>query len=223
MLSRSSKEVFYLCFGPLMKLNGWVCRNLKSERNGVVKAHLGPGQRNYLEGWINVDANMFTSKCDIWADLRNKLPFRENSVDAIYSHHVIEHLPNLPFHFKEMFRVLKPNGIIRVGGPHGNNAIKKYLENDISWFSDFPDKRTSIGGRFENFLFCRGEHLTVLTDSWLQELAQQSGFENISFCKPVNETNYPNLIDELVTRSEDESTPRCPHTILLEAQKPALR
>ena len=49
--------------------------------------------------------------------VRNKLPFRNNAVDVFYSHHVIEHLPDssLPFHFREMYRCLKGEGIIRVG------------------------------------------------------------------------------------------------------------
>ena len=78
----------------------------------------GPGQKNYLRGWINVEANVLTAELDVWADIRNKLPFRSNSVDVFYSHHVIERLPDvlLPFHFKAMFRCLKPNGIIRFGG-----------------------------------------------------------------------------------------------------------
>src|SRR5947207_11946455 len=94
MLSRTSKALFYAVAGPLMKVNGAVYRNLRAPRSGPVKVHLGPGQGNYLQGWINVDANMFSAKCDVWADLRNKLPFKDGSVDVIYSHHVVEHLPD---------------------------------------------------------------------------------------------------------------------------------
>jgi hypothetical protein len=108
MLARRTKRMFYVFAGPLMWANGAFYRSLRSPRQGdrVVRVQLGPGQRNYLPGWINVDANAFTGKCDVWADLRNRLPFRDQTVDAFYSHHVIEHLPDLAFHFAELFRCL---------------------------------------------------------------------------------------------------------------------
>src|SRR5687767_3898270 len=130
MLSRTAKAAFYAAAGPLMLANGSIYRALFAPRAGAAKVHLGPGQKGYLRGWINVDANMFTAKCDVWADLRNKLPFRSNSLDAIYSHHMIEHLPQLRFHFQEMFRCLKPGGVFRVGGPNAESGMRKYLAGD---------------------------------------------------------------------------------------------
>ncbi|MCX8090760.1 MAG: class I SAM-dependent methyltransferase [Verrucomicrobiae bacterium] len=203
-----------------MRLNAWIYKRWRAPRAGVVRVHLGPGQRNYLKGWINVDANMFTGKCDVWANLEDGLPFRDQTVDAIYSHHVIEHLSNLDFHFKEMFRILKRGGVFRVGGPNGDAAIRKYLEQDTAWFSDFPVSRHSIGGRLENFIFCRGEHLTILTPSFLNELAVQAGFGEVSVAEPCRTTRYPQHFGEAVLRLEWESTPDTPHTLIVEGCKP---
>lgn len=203
-----------------MKLNGRIYRLFRAPRSGLVRVHLGPGQRKYLQGWINVDANVFTGKCDVWANLSDGLPFLDNTVDAIYSHHVIEHLPDLDFHFREMFRVLKPGGAFRAGGPNGDNAIRQYLQGDTAWFSDFPVNRQTIGGRFENFIFCQREHLTILTPSFLQELAEAAGFPVLRTVKPKAETHYPNLFDTAVLALEKESTPEVPHTLLMEGQKP---
>jgi predicted SAM-dependent methyltransferase len=121
---------------------------------------LGPGQEKYIPGWINVDANLLTAKIDVWANLLDPLPFHDGSVDCVYSHHVIEHFPDshLPDHFRQLARCLKDGGAVRIGGPHAQSAALKLLEADGSWFSDFPDRRTSVGGRFANFLLCRGEH-----------------------------------------------------------------
>ncbi len=224
MISRRAKALFYTLAGPLMRVSGSIYRATQSPPTGgsaCVRVHLGPGQRNYLPGWINVDANRFTGKCDVWADLAQGLPFRDASVDAIYSHHVIEHLPDLAGHFAEMFRILKPGGVIRVGGPNGDAAMREYLAGNSAWFSDFPDKRASIGGRLENYIFCRQEHLTILTPSFLEELASAAGFAEITVVMPVTETRYPALFDAPVLALEWESTPESPHTLLFEARKPA--
>lgn len=219
MLSRNAKAAFYLFAGPLMRINGVVYRYFRSSRKGALRVHLGPGQQHYIDGWVNVDANMFTGKCDVWADLRHPLPFHDETVDCFYSHHMVEHIPNIQDHIREVFRCLKPGGVYRLGGPNGDSAIKKFVENDVKWFSDFPDKRTSIGGRFENFVFCRGEHLTILTFSFLEELLIKNGFVDINICMPTSETGYPELFAPCLAH-ESESDFAVPQTIIVEAVKP---
>ena len=85
-----------------MLLNSKFYKIFRSPKSGVVKVHLGPGKKNYLKGWINVDANIVTAKIDVWADLKYPLPFKDETVNVFYSHHVIEHLPNLQVHLKAL-------------------------------------------------------------------------------------------------------------------------
>lgn len=219
MLSRQSKSAFYLFAGPLMKINGIIYRYLKSPKIGNCKVHLGPGQSNYLEGWVNVDANVYSGKADVWADLRNPLPFHDESVNAMYSHHMVEHLPNIEFHLREVYRCLKPGGVYRMGAPNGDSAIVKFIEDDKEWFSDFPDPRTSIGGRFENFIFCRQEHLSIITYSYLEEMITKIGFVDCKSCKPVQETNYLDRFQECLS-IEYEDDFDVPHTLIIEVMKP---
>lgn len=219
MLSRQAKAAFYTVAGPLMRVNGLFYKTFRSPRRGMVKVHLGPGQTNYIPGWINVDANIFSGKADLWADLRNPLPFHDNSVDAMYSHHVIEHLPNFEKHISDIFRCLKPGGVLRVGGPNGDSAIAKFAANDKAWFGDFPDKRESIGGRFETFIFCRQEHVTILTFSFLDELLRNAGFDQVRRCISTRETAYHDLFSECL-KKEWESDFETPRTLIVEATKP---
>ncbi|MFL5245879.1 MAG: class I SAM-dependent methyltransferase [Gemmataceae bacterium] len=223
MISRSLKAIYYTLSAIPLRVNGIVYKAFRSPTNGVVKVHLGPGQDHYLPGWINVDANFISAKIDVWANLMDPLPFRDNSVDVFYSHHVIEHLPDsfLPNHCRELYRCLKPGGCIRIGGPHAESAARKFLEGDLSWFPDFPDSRKSLGGRFANFILCRGEHLTILTYSYLHELLTDSGFVDVKQARPVNETFHPQWIDHTVLANENEDTPEVPHTLLVEADKPS--
>jgi predicted SAM-dependent methyltransferase len=163
-----------------MWINGRLYKHLRAPRPGTnpTKVQLGPGRAKYLDGWINVDANFISAKIDVWADLRDELPFRDNSVDVFYSHHVVEHLPDslLSFHIGEMFRCLKKGGVIRVGGPNAEAAAQKLIEGDRNWFGDFPEKRESIGGRFANFILCAGDHRTILTFSYIQTLSGKRFF-----------------------------------------------
>ena len=59
-------------------------------------------------GWVNVDI----SGADINHDLTKGVPLDDNTVDAVYSSHVFEHIPyrELLKVIKEINRVLKPGG-----------------------------------------------------------------------------------------------------------------
>ena len=205
-----------------MLLNGKIYRAFRARRvmaNGAVRLHLGCGQVHYLPGWINVDANAFSAKVDLWLDLRNPLPFPDNSVDAIYSHHVIEHLADMEGHLKDVHRVLKPSGVYRVAGPDGDAAIRKYLEGDAEWLGDFPDKYDSIGGRLSNYLLCRAEHLHILTESFMRELGCRAGFGAIERRKAVEETGQPRLFQDVMSREEHNDAFEVSHTIVMEMTK----
>lgn len=223
MIPRLLRTLYYRLLDGPMRLNARIYRAWRAPRSGQVKVHLGPGQRNYLDGWINVDANRFTARIDVWANILHGLPFRDGTVDAFYSHHVIEHLPDdkLQFHFREMHRCLKPGGVIRVGGPNGDAAARKLIEGDAAWFSDYPDRRISVGGRYANFILCRGEHLTILTASYLVELAASAGFSDCRTCLPGKETHYPDSFDAAVLSREDQTIRDLPHTLIVEARKSA--
>ena len=219
-MKRWAKALFYNLASPIMRLNSLKYKFVKKRPNSnLIKLHLGPGKKNYIPGWINIDANMFTGKCDMWLDLRYPLPFNDSSVDYCYSHHMIEHLPSIKKHLSDIFRLLKSGGIYRIGGPNGDTAIKKFIENDKKWFSSFPDDRKSIGGRFENFIFCRQEHLTILTYSYLCEILNEIGFKNIVKLLPTKETlNQKIFTDCLKFEYEDDFD--SPHTLIIECEKP---
>lgn len=218
MIGRAVKLAFYKLSGPLLLLNGAVYRRLKAPRRGSPRVQLGPGQNHYLDGWINLDANAFTAKCDVWGDLRNKLPFRDQSIKAFYSHHVIEHLPDMPRHFRDVYRCLQAGGVYRVAGPNGDAAVRRYLAQDASWFSNFPARRQSIGGKLDNFIFCNNEHLCILTESYLSELLSDAGFKTIYTCLPVRETHFPDIFNDTLA-IEYENDFETPHTLVLEAVK----
>ena len=221
MISRRLKALYYLLLSVPMWLNALLYRRLRAPTSGV---HLGPGRKNYLPGWINVDANLITAKLDVWANIAHGVPFRDGTVDAFYSHHVIEHLADddLPTHFAELYRCLKPGGMVRIGVPHADSAVRAFLAGDHDWFYDFPVSHTSMGGRLTNFLLCKGEHLSILSLSYMHELLTTAGFTDIRPCAPATATFYSQLIDAGLLATESESHPDMPHTLIVEARKPGL-
>ena len=228
MLSRKTKAAYFGVMRVPMFLSGRFYRALLAPRSlnvRTVKVQLGPGQKNYLPGWINVDANFVTARCDVWANIQDSLPFPDLSVDVFYSHHVIEHIPDrqLVRHFADMHRCLKPGGLIRIGGPNGDMAMRKYLSEDSEWLGNFTDPHESIGGKLKNFILCRNEHLTILTPSYLREIALLSGYESAIFCTAGQSTTEPDLIDSDVLQQESWSSPNEPHTIIVECRKTADR
>ncbi len=102
-------------------------------KNNAVKLHLACGT-NYFENWINIDNNSDNniSKLDLNYDLRNPLPFKDNSVDFIFNEHFLEHLTAEEGHraLKDFMRVLKPNGIMRIAMPDLMNIVNAYLHDD---------------------------------------------------------------------------------------------
>ena len=218
MIPRAAKAAYYGLAGPLMALNGMIYSALGAPRDGLNRVHLGPGQNRYLQGWINVDANIITARPDVWADMRRKLPFRDNSIDAFYSHQVIEHLPDIAGHLRDVHRCLRPGGVYRVGAPNADSAIRKFLEEDSDWFGDFPEKRDSVGGKLDNFILCGNEHLSIITKSYMTELLSKIGFEDIEACLPTRETRFPDLFSQCLS-IEWERDFEAPHVLLLEAVK----
>lgn len=100
-----------------------------SNSNNLKMLNLGCGQR-YHKDWINID---FTSSSPyvIAHNLIHGIPFADNYFDVVYHSHVLEHFPkSFSQNFiNECYRVLKPNGIIRVVVPDLEQIIKEYLKN----------------------------------------------------------------------------------------------
>lgn len=80
--------------------------------------------------WVNLDwypHSKYVEKANLLAKLR----FEDESFDVIYTSHFIEHIPlqNLNFVLSECFRVLKPEGVIRIVVPDLENIVREYIRN----------------------------------------------------------------------------------------------
>lgn len=82
------------------------------------KLHIGCGWRDLGRDWIHIDGGDY-DHVDIKTDNLFELPFNSNTVDLIYSSHVIEYFDREEVKklLNEWYRVLKNNGILRVAVP----------------------------------------------------------------------------------------------------------
>ena len=119
-----------------------------------IKLNLGCGNRA-VNGWVNVDHalgarlaklpffNRINQKLNLLSltwdknivihDLRKRFPWKENSVDVIYSSHTLEHLSKKEgaFFLQECRRVLKNHGLIRIIVPDFSILVSRYLNGEV--------------------------------------------------------------------------------------------
>ncbi|MFA5173389.1 MAG: methyltransferase domain-containing protein [Candidatus Paceibacterota bacterium] len=79
------------------------------------------GGNSKKAGRINLDI-LNLPETDIVFNLENGLPFLpDNSIDEIHATSSLEHIANFNFLMEEIYRVLKPNGILFAFVPHFSN------------------------------------------------------------------------------------------------------
>lgn len=81
-----------------------------------MRLDLGCGSRRRF-GYIGMD-KWRSGTVDIVCDLEQGFPIESDSVDGIYCHHFLEHVSNLPFLMKEIFRVCRPGALVEVTVPY---------------------------------------------------------------------------------------------------------
>src|SRR5437879_3348112 len=82
-------------------------------------------------GWINSDIEPGPG-VDVVADICDGLPLPDASFDYIVSIHALPEIAyaDLDRVLRELGRLLKPGGVLRLGLPDMDRAIRAYLSND---------------------------------------------------------------------------------------------
>jgi predicted SAM-dependent methyltransferase len=80
--------------------------------------------------WVNIDINSSSPHVRSFNFL-NGLPYENNYFDVVYHSQVLEHFPKdkAPHFLSECFRVLKPNGVIRIVVPDLENIAREYIKH----------------------------------------------------------------------------------------------
>lgn len=96
------------------------------QKNPIVCLELGSGPKKGVNGWVTVDF----AGADISYDLRKGIPLPAESVDRIYTSHMLEHIPykELLLFLNDCYRVLKKNGELSVSVPDASRFIRAYID-----------------------------------------------------------------------------------------------
>lgn len=147
-------------------------------------------------GWINADARAGQG-VDLVGDIRSGLALDSDSMQYIVAIHVLQDLPytDIPIALKELRRVLVAEGVLRLGLPDLDRAIRAYLSGDHAYFYVPDCDAHSIGTKLVTQLVWYGSVRTPLTFDCMEEWLLREGFHDIRRCAFRRTlSRYPDIV-----------------------------
>lgn len=144
----------------------------EARRDQSLRVNIGCGHIA-LDGYINVDMRDLPG-VDVVTDVGH-LPFEPESVDELYSAHVLEHFPEEQLRralLPHWYSLLAPGGTLRAVVPDGEAMLAHFAAGDY----DFEDFREVLFGAQE---YHGDFHFNMFTPASLTKLLAEGGFRNV--------------------------------------------
>lgn len=167
----------------------------------------------YRREWTNVFFSMRPQPAqehDVrYHDVRKKLPFADGTFDAVYALHIVEHLTpaEATIFAKELYRLLKPGGIIRISTPDLDDICRSYLRQLEERRRDSSDRNTV---RYQWAVIELLDHLVRERSGGLMSAAVARGDFDLEFGK----SRYGDVFDEFWSPPSSEKAVRQPRSLL---------
>jgi len=155
--------------------NGWICLdNSPSVILAKLPYFMEVKKIMYKAGIIskNILKTRWPRNLVYW-DLRWGVPFKNNSVDIIFTSHFLEHLPkNDSYKFlKKCYKILKNRGVIRIVVPDINILLERYR-------GDYETDPSFAAEEFNQRIFEGGQHKYMYNFDLLYKILTEIGFKN---------------------------------------------
>jgi predicted SAM-dependent methyltransferase len=134
-------------------------------------------------GWINSDVKDGAG-IDISCDIRDGLPLEDASIDYVASIHALPELayPDIEVALRDLHRVLKPGGVLRLSLPDLDRAIRAYLDRDASYFLIPDEDARTLSGKMIVQLTWYGYSRSLYTAEFIEEQLLRAGFARVEHC-----------------------------------------
>lgn len=152
--------------------------------------------------WINVDHDWHFYNGTDKNFYNNTMAFTDNEFDIIVAHASLQQVEwhSLVDQLKELKRILKPGGVLRISLPDIISGFEAYRVGNITWF---PNNEEKLSDRFSAWLTWYSTSKTLLTRYALENKIMESGFSDKKACLPTQtHSNYPE-VTELDTRHDE--------------------
>ena len=134
-------------------------------------------------GWINSDLKEGPG-IDLSCDIREGLPLDDDSVDYAVSVHALPEIPypDLVPALRELLRVLRPGGVLRLVLPDLERGIRAHLQGETDYFLVPDDEVRSPGGKLIVHMLWYGYSRSLFTTDFTEELLLKAGFADTARC-----------------------------------------
>lgn len=147
----------------------------------------------------------------LWADATRRIPLPDNSVDVLYSSHMLEHLDRVEagLFLAEANRVLVPGGMLRLALPDLEKIVATYRANgDADAFVESAHmcapRPRSLLARLKNLVTGARHHHWMYDGASLSKLVAAHGFRDATVLES-GETGIENHEPLDLREREDES------------------
>jgi predicted SAM-dependent methyltransferase len=148
-------------------------------------------------GWFNSDRQAGEG-IQHTGDILKGLPLDADGLDYAVSIHGLQDLAVqdvLPA-LRELHRVLRPGGVLRVSVPDLDRAIRAYLHQDHDYFYIRDEEAASIGGKLSYQMTWYGSVRALFTFEFVDELLRKAGFRDVRRCAYRETASpYPEIVE----------------------------
>lgn len=123
-----------------------------------MKINLGCG-KDKRKGYVNVDSSSLVKPDKVWNLEKTPLPFKDNSVDEVLAHHVLEHINNLIPLMHDLRRICKKGAKIKIKTPfysawgqfNDPTHVRFFTPFTFNYFSEWETYRHQVNAKENMF------------------------------------------------------------------------